>query len=141
VSDNPIIGAWHLVGYEVPDEPPERRYPLGRVPAGQLLYSPDGYMAVSYMAGDRPRLAATSWLVATDAERLAAASSYGGYAGRYEWLGDRVVHHVDTSIYPNWIGAALVRLVTFDDADMVFRATETRPDGPPTPVLRWRRRG
>lgn len=141
MSENPIVGAWQLVGYEVPDEVPERRYPLGRVPAGQLLYSPDGYMAVHYMAGDRPLLKAKSWLVAGDDERLAAVRSYGGYSGRYEWLGDRVVHHVDASIYPNWVGATMVRLVTLEGPDLVLRSGDPNPAGRPTPVLRWRRRG
>lgn len=27
-----LTGAWELVGYEVPQAPPERRYPLGARP-------------------------------------------------------------------------------------------------------------
>jgi len=93
------------------------------------------------MVGDRPLLGAPNWRIATDDEKLSAVRSYGSYSGRYEWGGDRVLHHVDASIYPNWVGATLVRLVTFDGADLVLRAGDTGPDRPPTPVLRWRRRG
>ncbi|SHL11684.1 Lipocalin-like domain-containing protein [Pseudonocardia thermophila] len=141
-----LVGAWALVGYEVPEAPPQRRYPLGQRPLGQLVYTADGYMAVHYMAGDRPPLAAPNWRIASDAERLAAVATYGGYSGRYEWLpgngaaGDRVAHHVDASIYPNWIGTTLVRNVHLDGADLVITADPPAPGQPPVPVLRWRRR-
>jgi hypothetical protein len=28
-----------------------------------------------------------------------------GYAGRYSFHGDRVVHHVELSLFPNWVGS------------------------------------
>jgi hypothetical protein len=139
-NDNPIIGTWRLVDYEVPGANPDRRRPLGTEPLGLLIYTSDGYMSAQYMPGDRPHLAAARWHLASDAEKLAAADGYGGYGGRYEWLGDRVVHYVEASLFPNWIGASLVRLVEFDGPTMIFSA-EQKPDRPPTPVLRWQRRG
>jgi Lipocalin-like domain len=134
---NPLVGAWELVGYEVPAE---HRHPLGHRPLGQLLYSADGYMAVHYMAGDRPLLASENWRRTTDEEKLAAVRTYGSYSGRYTWLGDLVEHHVDASIHPNWIGTTLVRRVDFDGPEMVLSAGAPDPTLPPTPVLRWRRR-
>jgi lipocalin-like protein len=97
-------------------------------------------MAVHYMAGDRPPLESDNWRHATDEERLAAVRTYGGYSGRYTWLGDRVEHHVDASINPSWVGTTLVRLVDLDGADIVLHVGSGDPDEPPTPVLRWRRR-
>lgn len=135
-----LAGAWTLVGYEVPGAPPERRHPLGAHPLGQLVYTPDGYMAVHYMDGDRPQLAATNWRTASDTERLAAVATYGGYSGRYEWLGSKVAHHVDAAIYPNWIGTTLIRNAVFDGPDLVLTADPPEPGQPPVPVLRWRRR-
>ncbi|MGI5132887.1 lipocalin-like domain-containing protein [Pseudonocardia sp. CA-107938] len=139
-----LVGAWELVGYEVPAAPPPQRHPLGARPLGQLVYTADGYMAVHYMAGERPLLAAENWRTASDGERLAAVATYGGYSGRYEWLGDRVAHHVDASIYPNWIGTTLVRNAVLDGDLLVLRATvddpAPEPGRPPAPVLRWRRR-
>lgn len=139
-EDNPLVGAWELAGYEVPAAEGADRHPLGHRPLGQLLYSPDGYMAVHYMAGDRPQLATQNWRHTTDEEKLAAVRTYGGYSGRYHWLGDRVEHHVDASIHPNWIGLTLVRLAVFEGRDLVLHAGATDPARPPTPVLRWRRR-
>lgn len=141
MTDNPLVGAWELVAHEVPLASPEHRHPLGPRPLGALLYSPDGYMAVHYMAGDRPPLASANWRDATDEERLAAVRTYGGYSGRYTWLGDRVEHHVDASVNPNWIGQTLSRDVEFRGADLVLYVGAQDPGQPPTPVLTWRRRG
>lgn len=137
---NPLVGAWELIAHEVPLADPAHRHPLGPDPLGQLLYTAEGYMAVHYMAGNRPLLTAASWRHTTDEEKLAAVRTYGGYSGRYTWLGDRVEHHVDASIHPNWIGRTLVRDVEFRGPDMVlFVRDQDTPS--PTPVLTWRRRG
>jgi lipocalin-like protein len=141
MNDNPLVGTWELVAHEVPRADPAHRNPLGPRPLGQLIYTADGYMAVHYMAGDRPPLESENWRYATDAERLAAVRTYGGYSGRYTWLGDRVEHHVDASINPSWIGTTLTRLVDLDGADIVLHVGSGDPGEPPTPVLRWRRRG
>lgn len=133
-----IVGAWRLADYFLEGEPAGGERPLGDQPLGRLIYSPDGYMAVEYMPGDRPRLATENWRCATDEERLAAARGYGAYSGRYEWLGDRIVHYVEASVYPNWIGATLVRLAALDGRRLTLRAIRT-PGRPPTPVLIWDR--
>jgi hypothetical protein len=41
------------------------------------------------------------------------------YAGRYSLHGDRVVHHVELSLFPNWVGTDQMRSVegTGDRAD------------------------
>lgn len=134
----PLVGAWELVGYEVPDAEPGERLPLGREPLGRLIYTAAGDLAVHYMAGDRPAPATANWRFTTDAEKLAAVRAYGGYSGRYTWHGDRVSHHVEACIHPNWIGTTLVRRVELTGTDLVLRAAEPGPA--PTPVLRWRRR-
>lgn len=136
---NPLVGAWELVGYSVPEAEPARRYPLGDRPLGRLLYLPDGHMSVQYMAGDRPLLATGNWRHTSDEEKLAAVRGYGGYAGRYTWLGDRVEHHVDACIHPNTIGQTLVRLVELTGTELVMRTGTPDPTLPPAPVLRWRR--
>jgi hypothetical protein len=33
------------------------------------------------------------------------------YAGRYSFYGDRVVHHVELSLFPNWVGSDQERSV------------------------------
>ncbi len=33
------------------------------------------------------------------------------YAGRYSFRGDRVIHHVELSLFPNWVGTDQQRWV------------------------------
>lgn len=52
---------------------------------------------------------------------------YFAYCGTYELRNGGVVHRVELSLMPNWIGGELVRLVAFD-GERVTLST------PPTPV-------
>jgi len=41
---------------------------------------------------------------ATAEEKVAAAITYFSYCGRYQVTDDRVIHLMEVSFYPNWIG-------------------------------------
>src|SRR5215207_6444956 len=60
-------------------------------------------MFVAIMAPNRLRFAADDLLSATKEEEAQAEETYVSYCGRYEFLGDTVVHHVELSLFPNWI--------------------------------------
>ena len=102
-------------------------YPLGRDAAGFITYAADGHMAVQFGRAGRAHLAQGDWLAAPDAEIAAAARDYFAYCGTYELRGGEVVHRVEQSLFPNWIGAEQVRLVALD-ANRVILST------PPTPL-------
>ncbi|MFC6086919.1 lipocalin-like domain-containing protein [Sphaerisporangium aureirubrum] len=133
-----ITGTWRLADYYLEGGGADGERPLGDVPLGRLIYGPDGHMSVQYMPGDRPPLPTANWRWATDPERLDAVRAYGGYAGRYDWLGDRVLHHIEAGVHPNSIGTTLVRLAALDGPRLVLRA-ERSPGEPPTPILVWER--
>ena len=44
-------------------------------------------------------------------KRRRAAETYMTYCGAYEFHGDTVVHHVELSLFPNWVGVDQERLV------------------------------
>ena len=75
------------------------------------MYNDDGYMFVAIMAPHRLRFAADDLLSATKEEEALAEETYLSYCGRYDFLGDTVVHHVEMSLFPNWIGGDQVRVV------------------------------
>jgi hypothetical protein len=75
------------------------------------MYNDDGYMFVAIMAPHRLRFAADDLLSATKEEEALAEETYLSYCGRYDFLGDTVVHHVEMSLFPNWIGGDQERLV------------------------------
>jgi Lipocalin-like domain len=112
MASNPLIGTWRLVSWEnrsVVDG--EVSYPLGKDAVGYIMYDADGYMSVAIMRPDRAKFAAGDLLRASVEERAQAAGTYVSYCGRYEFRGDTVVHRVELSLFPNWIGVEQERLV------------------------------
>ena len=114
MSTNAFVGAWRLLSFEARTAGGEVSYPLGRDAAGLLLYNQDGYMAVSVMRGDRASFKSTNiWAGASPEERLAAFDSYSSYCGRYEVKQDKIIHHVELSLFPNWSGVGQERYFEF----------------------------
>ena len=54
-------------------------------------------------SGRRPFVAG-DLLGGSTAEKAGAAETYVSYCGRYEFHGPTVLHHVDLSFFPNWVG-------------------------------------
>ncbi len=68
-------------------------------------------MSVAIMRPNRQKFAAEDLLGGSTEEKAQAAATYVSYCGRYEFLGDMVVHHVELSLFPNWVGVEQQRLV------------------------------
>ncbi len=111
MTANPLIGTWRLISWENRSFDGQVSYPLGKDAVGYIMYGPDGYMFVAIMNPDRPRFAAADLLSGSPEERAQAAGSYVSYCGRYEFRGDTVLHHVELSLFPNWVGVEQERLV------------------------------
>jgi len=112
MASNPLTGTWKLLSWENRSvEDGQVSYPLGKDATGYIMYNYDGYMFVAIMAPNRLRFAADDLLSATKEEEDQAEETYVSYCGRYDFLGDKVVHHVEMSLFPNWIGVDQERLV------------------------------
>jgi hypothetical protein len=129
VSDNPLVGTWRLVLFEMRDEEGRVTHPLGRNAVGFVSYAPDGHMAVQFGRADRAHLAIGDWAGAAPAEIATAARDYFAYCGTYELRDGEVVHRVELSLMPNWIGTELVRLVTFDGERLSLSTPPTQVGG------------
>ncbi len=127
MSEHPLIGTWRLVSFDVRDEGGRVSYPFGRDAVGFITYTADGHMAVQFGRADRARLATGDWVGGTPTEIATAARDCFAYCGTYELRDGEVVHRVELSLMPNWIGGEQVRLVAFG-GDTVTLAT------PPVPV-------
>ncbi|MDQ7910153.1 lipocalin-like domain-containing protein [Phytohabitans sp. ZYX-F-186] len=138
MPDNPLPGRWELVSYALEDG----SVPLGDQPSGTLLYTPDGYVSVHIAGTDRPRFGTRTAADGDAPHKVAAASTYIGYCGWYEWLGDRVAHRVTVSFFPDYVGAELVRAAELAGDRLTLRAYPAPVRAQrPTPVLVWRRVG
>src|SRR4051794_8093934 len=126
MAENPLVGTWRLVSFEVQDEGGSVDRPFGPDPVGFITYAADGHMQVQFGRADRPHLGG-DWFVAAEAEVAAAAGGYFAYCGTCEYRDGEVVHRIELSLMPDWIGGEQVRRVALD-GDIATLTT------PPTPV-------
>ena len=115
-----FIGTWKLKSYEVRKADGTVLYPWGRNPEGRLMYAADGYVSVAMMGPERPSFQARELKQGTDKEKVAAVDSYVSYAGRYEVEDNRVIHHVEVCLFPNWVGKDQVRNFQFDGEKLLL---------------------
>lgn len=136
-----LVGRWDIVSWAQEYDDGRTVLPMGEHLVGFIRYTADGDMVAMISTADRPRFTTGGQWDAEDTEMAAAYRSMLAYAGRYELDGDVVVHHVEISAYPGWIGSAQRRrLVVGDDGTIALEAR--LEDGTPearTARLVWRR--
>ena len=135
-SDNPLLGTWSLVRWEISygDASPST-LPFGADARGFIMYTGDGHMSACIARAERPPLSSASVRSAPVPERLAAFESFVQYAGPYEFRRDaalptgmQVVHHAVMALNPNFVGTDQVRNVEFDAAGrLTLSASDTVP--------------
>jgi hypothetical protein len=141
-----LVGAWVLETYEAEDPDGTVREPFGPAPLGLLVYGADGRMAVQAMDLRRPRWERHASEAERRAQITAGADGYIAYAGRYEVEAGggppTVVHHVEISLVPNWVGRAQRRQAVLDSDRLRLTAESIEVAGRTTiPRLTWRRDG
>jgi len=107
VEPQKLVGAWRLVSVETRDEGGELVRRGERT--GYLIYTPDGYMSVAFMKEGRPRFESGDIRGGATEEKIAAINGYVSYAGRYTVMDGSVVHHIEVSLFPNWVGESQER--------------------------------
>lgn len=139
-----LVGTWKLVEWEA-DIDGRPVTPFGGPTTGLLTYTSDGRMWGTLMRVDRPKVDGDTLAAAPEVERAAAAAGYLNYAGTYVVDGDVVIHFVEVSLFPNWIGGQQVRSMEWvpnqtGGTDLVLSAiSETRAGNRASNRLRWRR--
>ena len=112
---HPLLGGWRLRSWvAVGDDGTEAR-PMGDTPDGLLTYTPTGTMVGIMGPGDRPRFAADDVTGGSPEEQAGAFATFIAYGGRYRIDGDTVIHTVETSLFPNWIGTEQRRRWSLSD--------------------------
>jgi hypothetical protein len=106
-----FVGTWRLVSAQSRSELGEVIYPYGADAGGRLIYTNDGFMAVFIARANRPLFGGNDLLGGTSVEQAAAAVTFLAYTGRYTVQEGQVIHHVDCSLFPNWVGMDQVRFV------------------------------
>ena len=134
-----VVGTWRLKRWETRAADGRISYPLGPDAVGYLSYTPGGHMAVSLMRAERATFAGDDLLGGTPEERAAAAAGYVSYCGRYELRDGAVVHHVELSLFPNWVGVDQVRFGRVEGDELTITTGALRIGGESVSCLVWER--
>jgi 3-hydroxybutyryl-CoA dehydrogenase len=119
-------GAWRLVAFESSGKHGPTTFPLGEEASGLLVYTRSGHMSVLLSRIDRPRLASEDVTAGTADEWSEAAQSFFSYSGTFEVRGDRVIHRVAQSSFPNWVGTEQERFFEFEGDRLILRTPPMR---------------
>jgi hypothetical protein len=135
-----LVGGWRLVSWENRAADGQVTFPMGTDPIGYLLYTADGRFSITISRRGRARFAAGDLLGGTTEEQARAVEGFVAYAGRYSFHGDRVIHHVELSLFPNWVGSDQDRWVELARDRMTLSASPLLLAGKrQVPRLVWER--
>jgi hypothetical protein len=135
-----LAGAWRLVSWENRAVDGQVSYPMGSDALGYLLYTPDGRFSVTISRASRARSHGGDLLGGTVEEKARAAEGFVAYAGRYTFNGDHVVHHVELSLFPDWIGTDQHRFAELSEHELTLSARPLLLGGKQqVPRLIWQR--
>lgn len=115
-----IVGTWRLVSFRGSQADGTVRPALGENPQGLLAYTAGGDMIAIMSEAARPSFRSRDFRGGTPEEALAAVNGFISYCGRYEVDGDTVTHHVEMSLFPNWVGQDQVRKLRFADGNLIL---------------------
>ncbi|HYK34596.1 lipocalin-like domain-containing protein [Alloacidobacterium sp.] len=113
-----FVGTWKLVDYSFLREDGTVEKPWGDHVVGYLLYSAEGYMSGNLSPAGRRH----------NVEKASRKRDYIAYAGPYTVEGDTVTHHVEVSLFPNWLGTAQLRYHKREGNRLILR-TPPIPSG------------
>jgi hypothetical protein len=137
---DPLVGAWRLISWVNQAADGRVTYPMGTDAVGYLIYTADRRFSVIISRADRPRFAAEDLFGGTMKEQAQAVEDFVAYAGRYSFHGDRVVHHVELSLFPNWVGSDQQRSAELSGDRLILSASTLLLGGErQVPRLVWER--
>jgi hypothetical protein len=135
-----LVGAWRLISWENQAADGQVTYPMGSDPVGYVIYATDGRFSVTISRRGRAGFAAGDLLSGTTEEKARAVEGFVAYAGRYSFHGDRVVHHVELSLFPNWVASDQERWVELAEDRLTLSASPLLLAGKlQVPRLVWER--
>lgn len=109
-----LIGTWQLVSCQLISSDDQVTYPYGKDAIGYLIYTKDKYMSVNIMVANRTKFNTEELVGGTIKEKAIAAETYLSYCAKYEVQKDKVIHYVEASLFPNWIGVVQERFLVLE---------------------------
>jgi hypothetical protein len=102
-------------------------YPFGPTPIGHLIYTADGYYALTMSTPGRRGFGSEDVASAGLLTLRKALMSYLSSSGRYTVRGDQIIHHVEAHIYPDETGRDHPFSLEFDAQGRMVALKPTAP--------------
>jgi hypothetical protein len=136
-SHSRLIGVWKLRSCKRTYEDGRTEYPFGEKPVGRIEYDKEGRMSALLMRpGRRSTLPPGMELDKANVDELRdAVTGFVAYFGTFEVeeATQSVIHHVEASLSPSWVGTDLKRRFRFDGTRLIL----TRPAPNSSDELVW----
>lgn len=134
-----LVGTWILVSNYNFRQDGSKFEPFGPNPRG-LLTLGGGHFSVQLMSSSLPKFASNNRMESTPEENKAIVQGIVSYFGTYSFSEtDGMLHfHVESSSFPNWIGADQKRAISISGNEMTYAST-TPSNGAKGGELIWRR--
>ena len=136
-----LAGAWRLDNWRISfsDDRPDT-YPYGEDAKGYLIYEPSGRMAVMVSNNDRPAISDANIRRAPVEEKVAAFDTFFGYCGTWALKDGQMVHSVEMSLNPNFVGTDQVRGIEYTPGALtLIEQSTTRTGAVMRNQLAWRK--
>jgi len=117
-----LVGTWRLLSWEARASDGTVSYPFGEQSVGYCVYTVDGHVFGQLMRPGRPSFEGGDILGGSAEENALALQGYIAYGSTYEIEDGTVVHYVEMSLFPNWIGGEQRRNIDWD-ADRLILTT------------------
>ena len=118
-----IVGTWLLKSWTYKNQEGVYVDYLGRNPSGMLTYTNSGRMSVQIMKAGRKKFESGELLVGTPLEIKEAFETFFAYFGSYKEKSPGVLlHKIEGSNFPNWVGETEVRSGFFKGDDLILSA-------------------
>lgn len=136
-----FVGTWQLKNWEYWLD--DISLPLWEDKQGMLIYTANNKMSAILMNGNRKTFKQPFLSKGTVQEKEEAINGYVSYAGSFTIDSEKVYHHVQLSLLPNWIGTTLERWYHFEEEFniLVLRTSpQLAPNGQNIKnILKWQR--
>jgi hypothetical protein len=135
-----LVGTWTLLSMSSRDEVTgDETKVWGDAPLGFLTYTEDGRMS-AVLAAARRAISTDSGGEAPIEEQAMLFRQSVAYAGRYTLSAGAVIHHVEVSADPTWIGKDQKRFTRFEGKRLIITTPSIATPVAPNPrvfVLTW----
>lgn len=119
-----LVGTWRLTDWEATRDDGSVSRPFGEGATGYVVYTADGRMVTTISRAGRAPIGGDI-LAAPAAARAEAFGSFLAYAGTFRIEGGDVVHHVEMSLFPDWVGTEQRRHAELsDDGSVLILSTD-----------------